>query len=396
MRIGLARLLLSSPDVLLLDEPTNHLDASARSWLAGYVRDYAGTVVTVSHDRAFIDVAAESIAEVDRGRLELFKSVTYEKYLEQRKSRREQAAAAVEAGEREAARLKDFINRMGAKASKARQAKDRQGKLARIEQAIAAAKSTGALTAESRAPKLTLAPPPACGAEVVALEDANLRHKGGDQASNGICAISALISISAMISALISISTVISANSQDILRGVDLTIGRDMRLVLRGPNGTIYSALFRDEDCSVRPFSCGTFLIRHTFLIWQVRASRRCCAPSLTAKRWRAASEGLTSARRSVSSRRWALTLRYINPIHSVPIRYVNPTHSVPIRYVNPTHSVPNFISSLNMAPCHQDLAQDLPLDAIAYEHVAAAAPAASDERCRTVLGALGERLLIV
>ena len=185
MRIGLARLLLSSPDLLLLDEPTNHLDSSAREWLAGYVRDYAGTVVTVSHDRAFIDVAAESIAEVDRGRLELFKSVTYEKYLEQRKSRREQAAAAVEAGEREAARLKDFITRMGAKASKSRQAKDRQGKLARIEQAIAAAKSSGAITAESRAPKLTLAPPPACGAEVVALEGANLRHKGGDQESDG-------------------------------------------------------------------------------------------------------------------------------------------------------------------------------------------------------------------
>ena len=286
MRIGLARLLLSSPDVLLLDEPTNHLDASARAWLAGYVRDYAGTVVTVSHDRAFIDVAAESIAEVDRGRLELFKSVTYEKYLEQRKSRREQAAAAVEAGEREAARLKDFINRMGAKASKARQAKDRQGKLARIEQAIAAAKSTGALTTESRAPKLTLAPPPACGAEVVALEDANLRHKGGDQASDERCAISALISISAMI----------SANSQDILRGVDLTIGRDMRLVLRGPNGDIpRTTLSRGLRCATL---CGTFLI------WQVQASRHSSAPSLTAGRSRAASGGLTSARRSVSLRR--------------------------------------------------------------------------------------------
>ena len=56
---------------------------------------------------------------------------------------------------------------------------------ARVEQAIAAAKSSGAITAESRAPKLTLAPPPACGAEVVALEGANLRHKGGDQASDG-------------------------------------------------------------------------------------------------------------------------------------------------------------------------------------------------------------------
>ncbi len=188
------------------------------------------------------------------------------------------------------------------------------------------------------------------------MDDAQSRHDSGDDLG------------------VISISAVISANSQDILRGVDLTIGRDMRLVLRGPNGTISSALFRVEDCSARPFSCGTFLIRHTFLIWQVRASRRCCAPSLTARLSRAASEGLTSARRSVSSRRWALTLRYINP----------------------THDVPTIISLLNMAPCHQDLAQDLPLDAIAYEHVAAAAPDASDERCRTVLGALGERLIIV
>ena len=58
MRIGLARLLLSEPELLVLDEPTNHLDAAARRWLADYVSTYDGTVLVVSHDRFFLDRVA--------------------------------------------------------------------------------------------------------------------------------------------------------------------------------------------------------------------------------------------------------------------------------------------------------------------------------------------------
>ena len=71
MRIALARLLLSEPELLVLDEPTNHLDAAARRWLGGYVGAYEGTVVLVSHDSEMLSVACDSIAEVRGGRVEV-------------------------------------------------------------------------------------------------------------------------------------------------------------------------------------------------------------------------------------------------------------------------------------------------------------------------------------
>ncbi len=68
-RLGLARLLMTQPDVLLLDEPTNHLDMDMRSWLEGYLARYPGAAVVVSHDRAFLDGACDTTAEVSRGEL---------------------------------------------------------------------------------------------------------------------------------------------------------------------------------------------------------------------------------------------------------------------------------------------------------------------------------------
>src|ERR687894_877146 len=67
-RVALCRLLLSRPDLLLLDEPTNHLDAESVAWLERFLRDYAGTVVAVTHDRYFLDNVAGWILELDRGR----------------------------------------------------------------------------------------------------------------------------------------------------------------------------------------------------------------------------------------------------------------------------------------------------------------------------------------
>jgi ATPase subunit of ABC transporter with duplicated ATPase domains len=67
-RVALAKLLLSQPDLLLLDEPTNHLDAESVAWLQRTLADYAGTVVTVTHDRYFLDEVAGWILEIDRGR----------------------------------------------------------------------------------------------------------------------------------------------------------------------------------------------------------------------------------------------------------------------------------------------------------------------------------------
>ena len=67
--MALTKLLLSEPDVLLLDEPTNHLDIAGRVWLEGFLKDYHGAVMVVSHDRWLLDEVAQKIVEVERGRL---------------------------------------------------------------------------------------------------------------------------------------------------------------------------------------------------------------------------------------------------------------------------------------------------------------------------------------
>lgn len=88
-RVALCKLLLSTPDILLLDEPTNHLDAESVAWLERFLHDYKGTVVAVTHDRYFLDNAAEWILELDRGEGIPFKG-NYSSWLEQKEKRLEQ------------------------------------------------------------------------------------------------------------------------------------------------------------------------------------------------------------------------------------------------------------------------------------------------------------------
>lgn len=85
-RVALCRLLLSSPDMLLLDEPTNHLDAESVAWLEQYLEDFSGTVVAITHDRYFLDNAAEWILELDRGEGYPYKG-NYTSWLEQKEER---------------------------------------------------------------------------------------------------------------------------------------------------------------------------------------------------------------------------------------------------------------------------------------------------------------------
>ena len=88
-RVALCRLLLSKPDMLLLDEPTNHLDAESVDWLEQFLQRYSGTVVAITHDRYFLDNAAEWILELDRGRGIPYKG-NYSLWLEQKEARIEQ------------------------------------------------------------------------------------------------------------------------------------------------------------------------------------------------------------------------------------------------------------------------------------------------------------------
>ncbi|HET7561776.1 MAG TPA: energy-dependent translational throttle protein EttA, partial [Rhodanobacteraceae bacterium] len=92
-RVALCRLLLSKPDMLLLDEPTNHLDAESVDWLEQFLHDYPGTVVAVTHDRYFLDNAAEWILELDRGRGIPWKG-NYSSWLEQKDERLRQEASS--------------------------------------------------------------------------------------------------------------------------------------------------------------------------------------------------------------------------------------------------------------------------------------------------------------
>jgi energy-dependent translational throttle protein EttA len=85
-RVALCRVLLSRPDMLLLDEPTNHLDAESVAWLERFLHEYTGTVVAVTHDRYFLDNAAEWILELDRGRGYPFKG-NYSSWLDQKQKR---------------------------------------------------------------------------------------------------------------------------------------------------------------------------------------------------------------------------------------------------------------------------------------------------------------------
>jgi sulfate-transporting ATPase len=127
-RVALCKLLLSKPDMLLLDEPTNHLDAESVEWLEQYLVRFPGTVVAVTHDRYFLDNAAEWILELDRGEGIPWKG-NYSSWLEQKEKRLEQEAKA------EAARLKAMKQELEwvRQNPKGRQAKSK-ARLARYEE----------------------------------------------------------------------------------------------------------------------------------------------------------------------------------------------------------------------------------------------------------------------
>lgn len=140
MRIAMAKLLLREPDLLLLDEPTNHLDTAARKWLQGYLADYPGAVLLTSHEPKFLDLVVQRIVEVEDGKLHSY-SGNYTQYQRQKTEARERQQAAFERQQRELERQQEFIDRFGAKNSKATQVKSREKQLEKLEK-VEAPKST--------------------------------------------------------------------------------------------------------------------------------------------------------------------------------------------------------------------------------------------------------------
>lgn len=131
MRIELAKILLSKPDVLLLDEPTNHLDIQSIQWLEQFLVQSAKAVVLVSHDRAFINNVTNRTLEISCGKVIDYR-VKYNEYVQLRKERREQQLRAYENQQKEIADLKDFIERFRYKPTKAVQVQSRIKQLEKI------------------------------------------------------------------------------------------------------------------------------------------------------------------------------------------------------------------------------------------------------------------------
>jgi ATP-binding cassette, subfamily F, member 3 len=132
MRLALAKLLLQKPNLLLLDEPTNHLDLEARNWLEEYLRNYPNAFVLISHDRYFLDVTVNKIAEIWNKRF-WFYTGNYDKFLAQKTQRNEQLQAAYRNQRERIEQLEVFINRFRYTATKAKQVQSRIKELERME-----------------------------------------------------------------------------------------------------------------------------------------------------------------------------------------------------------------------------------------------------------------------
>ena len=158
-RVALCRLLLEKPDLLLLDEPTNHLDAVSVAWLERTLRDYAGTVMIVTHDRYFLDNVTGWILEIERGRGYPFEG-NYSSWLEQKRKRLSQEEKEESARQRALAMEQEWI----AASPRARQAKNR-ARIQRYEEMLANSQQAATGVAE-----IVIAPGPRLGNVVIEAE----------------------------------------------------------------------------------------------------------------------------------------------------------------------------------------------------------------------------------
>ncbi len=162
MRIALAKLLLQKPNLLLLDEPTNHLDLESRNWLEQYLAEYPYAFVLISHDRYFLDVTVNKIAEIWNKQVHFY-SGNYEKFLEQKAARRAQLEAAHRNQRDKIEQLEAFINRFRAQATKAKQVQSRIKELERMEKIE--------IPPEEKTIHFSFPQPPASGRAVVEVKD---------------------------------------------------------------------------------------------------------------------------------------------------------------------------------------------------------------------------------
>jgi len=168
MRVALAAVLFSRPDLLLLDEPTNYLDLEGTLWLVDYLARYPAAAVVISHDRDLLDAVATHIMHLDRGKLQLYRG-NYSSFERQRREAQELAAKAGRKEEERRKHLQAFVDRFRAKATKARQAQSRLKLLAKME-STAPIVDDEVLPIHLPSPEKPLSPP------IVALENASVGY----------------------------------------------------------------------------------------------------------------------------------------------------------------------------------------------------------------------------
>ena len=132
MRIFLAVILLANPEIMLLDEPTNHLDTESMEWLENYLKNYGGTLLTISHDHMFLDKMVNQIAELGRGKITIYKG-NYSHYLVEKERKTAALQKQRELQKAEIKRIQTYIDRFRAKASKASEVQSRVKQLAKFE-----------------------------------------------------------------------------------------------------------------------------------------------------------------------------------------------------------------------------------------------------------------------
>ncbi len=256
-RVALCRLLLQSPDLLLLDEPTNHLDAESVAWLETFLKEYAGTVVAITHDRYFLDNVAGWILELDRGEGIPWQG-NYSSWLEQKQQRLAQEAKAESRRQRSLQRELEWI-RMS---PRARQAKGK-ARVTAYEELVAQESRTSIDQVE-----IYIAPGPRLGDIVVEARD--LRKSFGD----GL-----------------------------LMDGLTFTLPRGGIVGVIGPNGAGKTTLFRMITGQEQP-DAGTLRIGETVRVGYVDQSRDALAGDRTV--WEEITDGrdeVELGKRTVASR---------------------------------------------------------------------------------------------
>ena len=176
-RVELTRILFAGSDMLLLDEPTNHLDVDAKTWLLGFMRDYRGALLVISHDLDLLDEAITRVLHLDRpqedsvGELIEYRG-TYTQYKSSRAADEARLAKKAATQQKEIDRLQGVVDRFGAKATKAAMAHSIEKRIARIEQ------TKVEVSEGDRVLKVRFPDPPHCGMTVIEAKGLSKKFSG--------------------------------------------------------------------------------------------------------------------------------------------------------------------------------------------------------------------------